>query len=135
MNRILFLQNNYHTGSKVVGCFYPLTFFLRFLFSIYEVTYYMKSKKDKVKIITLGCSKNLVDSEFIMAQLSSNDIEIVEDENDCNTVIINTCGFIESAKQESVDTILKAVENKKKGKIRNVFTNDLVIILEGDWYG
>jgi ribosomal protein S12 methylthiotransferase len=81
----------------------------------------MKSKKDKVKIITLGCSKNLVDSEFIMAQLNSNDIEIVEDENDCNTVIINTCGFIESAKQESVDTILKAVENKKKRKIKNVF--------------
>jgi ribosomal protein S12 methylthiotransferase len=81
----------------------------------------MKSKKDKVKIITLGCSKNLVDSEFIMAQLNSNDIEIVEDENKCNTVIINTCGFIESAKQESIDTILKSVENKRKGKIKNLF--------------
>ncbi len=81
----------------------------------------MKSKKDKVKIITLGCSKNLVDSELIMAQLNSNDIEIVEDENKCQTVIINTCGFIESAKQESIDTILKAVKNKNEGKIKNLY--------------
>ena len=81
----------------------------------------MKVKKDKVKIITLGCSKNLVDSEFIMAQLKSNDIELVEDENECNTVIINTCGFIDIAKQESIDTILKSVEQKKKGKIQKIF--------------
>ena len=81
----------------------------------------MKVKKDKVKIITLGCSKNLVDSEFIMAQLKSNDIELVEDENKCNTVIINTCGFIDIAKQESIDTILKSVEQKKQGKIQKVF--------------
>jgi len=81
----------------------------------------MKSKKDKVKIITLGCSKNLVDSELIMAQLNSNDIEIVEEESKCNTVIINTCGFIESAKQESIDTIMKAVKNKNEGKIKNLY--------------
>ncbi len=81
----------------------------------------MKSKKDKIKIITLGCSKNLVDSEFIMAQLNSNDIEIVEDESKCNTVIINTCGFIVSAKQESINTILKAVKNKNEGKIKNLY--------------
>jgi len=98
-----------------------LTFFVRFLLNYYEVNLIMKSKKDKVKIITLGCSKNLVDSEFIMAQLNSNDIEIVEDENKCDTVIINTCGFIQSAKQESIDTILKAVKNKDEGKIKNLY--------------
>ncbi|MBS1493506.1 MAG: 30S ribosomal protein S12 methylthiotransferase RimO [Bacteroidetes bacterium] len=81
----------------------------------------MKVKKDKIKIITLGCSKNVVDSEFIMSQLKSNDIEIVEDERDSNTVLINTCGFIEAAKQESIDTILRAVDLKSKKKIDNVY--------------
>jgi len=81
----------------------------------------MKVKKDKIKLITLGCSKNLVDSEIILAQLKSNDIEIVEDENKAENVIINTCGFIESAKQESIDTILRAVDLKTKGKIKNVY--------------
>lgn len=81
----------------------------------------MKVKKDKIKIITLGCSKNLVDSEFIMSQLKSNDIEIVEDERDSNTVLINTCGFIEAAKQESIDTILRAVDLKTKKKIDSVY--------------
>jgi ribosomal protein S12 methylthiotransferase len=81
----------------------------------------MKVKKDKVKLITLGCSKNLVDSEFILAQLKSNDIEIVEDENLAENVIINTCGFIEEAKQESINTILKAVNRKKNGKLKGVY--------------
>lgn len=81
----------------------------------------MKIKRNKVKIITLGCSKNLVDSEFIMAQLKSNNIELTDDENKCENVIINTCGFIDSAKEESVNTILKAVERKEKGKLKNVY--------------
>lgn len=81
----------------------------------------MKVKKDKVKLITLGCSKNLVDSEFILAQLKSNDIEIVEDEDLAENVIINTCGFIEEAKQESINTILKAVSRKNSGKLKGVY--------------
>ncbi len=81
----------------------------------------MKVKKDKLKLITLGCSKNLVDSEFIFSQLRSNDIEIVEDEDKAENVIINTCGFIESAKQESIDTIMRAVDLKLKGKLKNVY--------------
>lgn len=81
----------------------------------------MKVKKDKVKLITLGCSKNLVDSEFIYSQLKSNDIEIVEDESEAENVIINTCGFIESAKRESIDTIMRAVDLKLKGKLKNVY--------------
>ena len=81
----------------------------------------MKVKKDKVKLITLGCSKNLVDSEFILSQLKSNDIEIVENEADAENVIINTCGFIEAAKQESIDTIMRAVDLKSKGRIKNVY--------------
>lgn len=81
----------------------------------------MKVKKDKVKLITLGCSKNLVDSEFIMSQLKSNDIEMVEDENLAENVIINTCGFIENAKKESIDTIIRAVDRKNKGLLKNVY--------------
>jgi ribosomal protein S12 methylthiotransferase len=81
----------------------------------------MKVKKDKVKLITLGCSKNLVDSEFILSQLKSNDIEIVDNEEDAENVIINTCGFIEAAKQESIDTIMRAVELKSRGSLKNVY--------------
>jgi len=81
----------------------------------------MKIRKDKVKIITLGCSKNLVDSEHIMAQLKAGNVELVDDEKKADTVIINTCGFIQSAKEESINTILAAVENKEQGKLKNVF--------------
>jgi ribosomal protein S12 methylthiotransferase len=80
----------------------------------------MKVKKDRIQLITLGCSKNLVDSEHILAQLKHNDIEIVTEDEVTDTVIINTCGFIEAAKKESIETILKAVELKKSGKIKNV---------------
>ena len=81
----------------------------------------MESKKDKIKIITLGCSKNLVDSEFIMAQLKSNSFELVDDEDECETVIINTCGFIKDAKEESIEMILNAVKKKKEGYLKNLF--------------
>lgn len=81
----------------------------------------MKVKKDKVKLITLGCSKNLVDSEHILAQLRNNDVEIVEDENICETVIVNTCGFIQDAKEESINTILRAVRKKEEGQVKNVY--------------
>ncbi len=81
----------------------------------------MKVKKDRVKIITLGCSKNIVDSEHISAQLSNGNVEIVEDEKKADTVIINTCGFIQQAKEESINTILTAVENKNRGHLKNVF--------------
>ncbi|MDD5362160.1 MAG: 30S ribosomal protein S12 methylthiotransferase RimO [Ignavibacteria bacterium] len=81
----------------------------------------MKVKKDKVQIITLGCSKNLVDSEHLMAHMKAGDIEIVEEGKKADVVIINTCGFIQSAKEESINTILAAVENKKRGKIDSVF--------------
>lgn len=81
----------------------------------------MKVKKDKVKLITLGCSKNLVDSEHILAQLRNNDVEIVDDEDKCETVIVNTCGFIQDAKEESINTILRAVRKKEEGQVKNVY--------------
>ncbi len=86
----------------------------------------MKSKslkKDKVNIITLGCSKNMVDSEVLSGQLQANDIDTVHENTkpDHNIVIINTCGFIEKAKEESIHTILQNVELKKRGKIDKVY--------------
>ncbi len=80
-------------------------------------------KKDKVNIITLGCSKNMVDSEVIGGQLFANDIQVVHEstKRDHNIVIINTCGFIDKAKEESVNTILDQVEMKRSGKIDKVY--------------
>jgi ribosomal protein S12 methylthiotransferase len=80
-------------------------------------------KKDKVNIITLGCSKNLVDSEVLSGQLLANDIDVVHEnrKKDHNIVIVNTCGFIDKAKEESVNTILEQVELKKKGKLDKVY--------------
>ncbi len=80
-------------------------------------------KKDKVNVITLGCSKNLVDSENIITQLRGNDYEVThESENDdANVIIVNTCGFIDLAKEESVNTILQYAEVKKKGGIDKLY--------------
>jgi len=86
----------------------------------------MKSKtlkKDKVNIITLGCSKNMVDSEVLSGQLLANEIDVVHEsgKKDHNIVIINTCGFIDKAKEESINTILSQVELKRRGKLDKVY--------------
>ena len=81
------------------------------------------AKKDKVNVITLGCSKNLVDSENIVTQLKGNEIEVTheESESDANVVIVNTCGFIDLAKEESINTILEYAEVKKDGGIDKLY--------------
>lgn len=78
------------------------------------------NKNDKISVITLGCSKNTVDSERLLNQIKINNLIISDDPNSADTVIINTCGFIEAAKEESVNTILNAIALKKEGKIRKV---------------
>jgi len=80
-------------------------------------------KQDKVNIITLGCSKNMVDSEVLSGQLKANEIDVVHEsgKKDHNIVIVNTCGFIEKAKEESINTILDQVALKKKGKLDKVY--------------
>lgn len=79
--------------------------------------------KTKVNIVTLGCSKNLVDSEVLLTQLRGNGIDAVHesDKDDANVVVINTCGFIDNAKQESVDTILRYVDAKEEGIVDKVY--------------
>src|SRR6476660_6938429 len=86
----------------------------------------MKTKKlhkDKVNIITLGCSKNMVDSEVLSGQLIANEIDVVHENSkrDHNIVVVNTCGFIDKAKEESINTILDQVELKKRGKLDKVY--------------
>lgn len=80
-------------------------------------------KKNKVNIITLGCAKNLVDSEEIFTQLKANrfDVSHEADKSNANIVIINTCGFIEKAKQESIDTILQYADAKEAGLIDKLY--------------
>lgn len=86
----------------------------------------MKTKtlrKNKVNVITLGCAKNTFDSEVMMAQLKANkfDVEHESMNDDAEIVIINTCGFIDNAKQESIDTILRYAEAKADGLVEKVY--------------
>jgi ribosomal protein S12 methylthiotransferase len=80
-------------------------------------------KKNKVNVITLGCSKNIFDSEVLMAQLKANKFDVAHEseDEDAGVVIINTCGFIDNAKQESIDTILQYAEAKKNGWVDKVY--------------
>jgi len=80
-------------------------------------------KNNKINVITLGCSKNIYDSEVLMGQLKANDmnVEHESDKDDANVVVINTCGFIDNAKEESINTIIEQAERKSDGKIDKLF--------------
>ena len=86
----------------------------------------MKTKgpdKKSINIITLGCSKNIVDSEVLMGQLKANNLKVQHEGvvDPATTVVINTCGFIDNAKQESIDTILQYSQAKENGEIDKLF--------------
>lgn len=80
-------------------------------------------KNNKINVITLGCSKNIYDSEVLMGQLKANDMNVEHESNrdDANVVVINTCGFIDNAKEESINTIIEQAERKSDGKIDKLF--------------
>ena len=80
-------------------------------------------RKNKVNVVTLGCSKNLVDSEVLLGQLKGNQIEAEHQStgNDCNIVVVNTCGFIDRAKEESINTILHYIDEKAAGNIERLY--------------
>lgn len=80
-------------------------------------------KKNQIDIITMGCSKNLVDSEKLMRLFEDNGYRCTHDSEspDGEIAVINTCGFIESAKEESINTILSFVEAKKEGRLKKLF--------------
>ena len=81
------------------------------------------NKKPTIDFITLGCSKNLVDSETLMGLFESHGYQITHDSDNPHgeIVVINTCGFIEDAKQESIDTILEFAQEKTEGRIERLY--------------
>ncbi len=80
----------------------------------------MTESNKKIFLISLGCAKNLVDSENILGLLSSIGCSIVKEIADSDIVIVNTCGFLQSAVEEAIDVILDVIEKKKSGEIDKV---------------
>ena len=72
----------------------------------------------KLLFVSLGCDKNLVDSEYMLGMLEKAGIEITDDENDADIIVVNTCCFINDAKEESVNTILEMAQLKTEGKCK-----------------
>lgn len=78
------------------------------------------SENKKILMVSLGCDKNLVDSEKMLGLLSDHGYDFTDDENEADAVIVNTCCFINDAKQESIDNLLQMAELKKQGKIKAI---------------
>src|SRR5258708_6509281 len=74
----------------------------------------------KIGFVSLGCPKNLVDTEVMMGQLTSSGHELTPHPSDADVIVVNTCSFIDPAKQESVDTILEMAEYKKTGRAQRL---------------
>ena len=74
----------------------------------------------KVGVVSLGCPKNLVDSEEILGALAQSGWDIVSDEHEADVILINTCAFIQSAKEESIDTVLEMTRLKTDGRCKSV---------------
>ena len=77
-------------------------------------------QKQTFNIISLGCARNLVDSEVMAGVLHQNNYELVPDPEAAEIVLINTCGFIAAAKEESIDTILDVARLKEQGKVKKL---------------
>jgi ribosomal protein S12 methylthiotransferase len=80
----------------------------------------MKNKENKISMVTLGCAKNLVDTEMLVGGLKNNHYEITSKTEDSDIVIVNTCGFLDKAREESIDTILDLGRLRKEGKIKKL---------------
>ncbi len=74
----------------------------------------------KIAFVSLGCPKNLVDSEAMLGSLAGEGFELVSDHDEADAVIVNTCGFIEASKEESLEVINEAIERKEKGDLKRV---------------
>ena len=77
--------------------------------------------KHKVHILTLGCAKNVVDSEMLMAQLASSNVELSPTIEGADIAVINTCGFIETAKRESLETLFSLLRHKSGGRLKKIY--------------
>ncbi|MCX6633841.1 MAG: 30S ribosomal protein S12 methylthiotransferase RimO, partial [Acidobacteria bacterium] len=74
----------------------------------------------KVGFVSLGCPKNLVDTEVMMGQLAARGHELTSRPGEADVIVVNTCSFIDPAKQESIDTILEMSAFKKSGRARKL---------------
>jgi ribosomal protein S12 methylthiotransferase len=81
----------------------------------------------RIGMVSLGCPKNLVDSELMLGQLASHQYEITTDPADAEVLIVNTCGFIDKAKQESVETILEMAGHKKSGACKRLLVTGCLV--------
>ena len=77
-------------------------------------------QKKNVNLISLGCAKNMVDSEILLGGLNQTSLKIVKNPEDADTIIINTCGFLDIAREESVNTILEAADLKNTGTLKEL---------------
>ncbi|MCI0525431.1 MAG: 30S ribosomal protein S12 methylthiotransferase RimO [Acidobacteria bacterium] len=80
----------------------------------------MKSEVQKIGFVSLGCPKNLVDSEVMMGQLKQHGYELTTDREAADVIVVNTCGFIQSAKEESINTILEMAELKDSANLKRL---------------
>ena len=78
------------------------------------------SKTKTLNLISLGCAKNLVDSEILLGGLQQTDVSITHNPEEADTIVVNTCGFLDIAREESVETILQAAEMKKTGSLKEL---------------
>lgn len=79
-----------------------------------------RAKPKTVHFVSLGCPKNLVDTEIMLGSLGSEGYKVVENADEADTVIVNTCGFIEDAKKESIDKVLEMSKLKRAGRLKNL---------------
>ena len=80
----------------------------------------MNKERQKLHLISLGCAKNLVDSEILLGGLKHSKFDVIDEPDKADTIIVNTCGFLDIAREESVDTILQAAELKKSGIVKQL---------------
>lgn len=80
----------------------------------------MSNSNKKVHFVSLGCPKNLVDTEIMLGSLSQQGYTAVDDPEKAETVVVNTCGFIEDSKKESIDTVMQMARLKEKGIVKDV---------------
>ncbi|MBT4270682.1 MAG: 30S ribosomal protein S12 methylthiotransferase RimO [Candidatus Marinimicrobia bacterium] len=80
----------------------------------------MSDKNQKLNMISLGCAKALVDSEILLGGLKNSNFDITQEPEEADTIVVNTCGFLDMAREESIETILQAAELKKSGKLKQL---------------
>src|SRR5690348_12304339 len=87
----------------------------------------LPTRMPKIGMVSLGCPKNLVDSEVMLGVLARHGYELTPRAEEAEVVIVNTCGFIESAKQESIDSILQMADYKRRGSARKLVVTGCLV--------